>query len=159
MAPTGNIIKPPVFGKETNNFAQWKLGMVNYLNILEVWDIVEKGFVPTYVEGENKLPTNRLTTESKLEKRENDNAVNAIYYSVSESVRNVLSMSKYMDSAHNMWNALVNHYEGNAQIKRTKRSGLNTRFESFRIEDGESIDDMYSRLMSIQNEFFNIAFR
>ena len=56
-----------------------------------------------------------------------------------------------------MWNALVNHYEGNSQIKRTKRSGLNTRFESFKVEDGESIDDMFSRLISIQNEFFNIG--
>ena len=157
MAPPVNIIKPPVFGKETNNFAQWKLGMINYLNILEVWDIVVDGYEPIYVEGENKLPTTKLTTDSKFKKKDNDNAVNAIYYSVSESVRNVLSMSKYMDSAHNMWNALVNHYEGNAQIKRTKRSGLNTRFESFRVEDGESIDDMYSRLMSIQNEFFNIG--
>ena len=151
MAPTVNIIKPPVFGKETNNFAQWKLGMKNYLSILDVWDIIEKGYVPKLTDAGDKL-----TTTSKREKKENDNAVNAIYYSVSESVRNVLSMSKYMDSAHNMWNALVNHYEGNAHIKRTKRSGLNTRFESFRVEDGESIDDMYSRLMSIQNEFFNI---
>ena len=83
--------------------------------------------------------------------------MNAIYYSVSESVRNVLSMSKHMNSAHKMWEALVNHYEGNTQIKRTKHSGLNTRFESFKVEEGESIDDMFSRLMSIQNEFFNIG--
>ena len=98
-----------------------------------------------------------MTTESRLAGKENDNVVNAIYNSVSESVRSVLSMSKYMNNAHKMWEALVNHYEGNAQIKRTKRSGLNTRFESFKVEEGESIDDMYSRLMGIQNEFFNIG--
>lgn len=47
--------------------------MKNYLAIFEVWDIIEKGYVPTY----NAL-TNQLTIESKLEKRENDYAINLL---------------------------------------------------------------------------------
>jgi gag-polypeptide of LTR copia-type len=31
--------------------------------------------------------------------------------------------------------------------------GLETKFENFKIEDHESIEEMYNRLLSIQNEF------
>jgi hypothetical protein len=55
--------------------------MTNYLNILKVWDVVEKGYIPKY-----NLDTNTLTTESVLIKRENDNDINVILNSISETV-------------------------------------------------------------------------
>jgi hypothetical protein len=38
-------------------------------------------------------------------------------------------------------------------MKRTKLMGLESEFENFCIQEGESIDNMYSRLMHILNEF------
>jgi hypothetical protein len=38
--------------------------MINYLNILNVWDVVEKEYIPKYNPG-----TNILTTESLLVKK------------------------------------------------------------------------------------------
>jgi hypothetical protein len=55
--------------------------MINYLNILEIWEIVEKYYVPKY-----NPDTNILTTESLIIKRKNDNIVNAILNSVSEGI-------------------------------------------------------------------------
>jgi hypothetical protein len=55
--------------------------MINYLNILEIWDVVEKYYIPKY-----NPDTNILTTESLIVKRENNNTISSILNSVSESV-------------------------------------------------------------------------
>ena len=94
-----------------------------------------------------------LTTESKLEQATNDNAINAILNSVSENVAMIFNNSL---TAKEMWDALLERYEGNTKIKRTKINGLETRFENFRVDDKESIEDIYTRLMIIQNEFSDL---
>jgi gag-polypeptide of LTR copia-type len=58
-----------------------------------------------------------------------------------------------MTSARDMRLALLNRFECNTQIKRTKIMGLETKFENFKMEGHESIEEMYNRLLSIQNEF------
>jgi hypothetical protein len=80
--------------------------MINYLNILDVWDIVDKGYIAKY-----NFTSNVLTTEPLLDKRANDNAVNAILNSVSEGVALLFGN---MITAHEMWNALITRYEGNS---------------------------------------------
>jgi hypothetical protein len=54
--------------------------MVNYLNILSIWDIIERGYIPRFDEIIKKL-----TANSKIDKKNNDYAVNIILNSVSES--------------------------------------------------------------------------
>ena len=55
--------------------------MINYLNIIEVWDVVEKGYTPKF----NTLATDSTddakveSLESILAKKDNDLATNAIY--------------------------------------------------------------------------------
>jgi hypothetical protein len=44
-----------------------------------------------------------------------------------------------MSNAHDMWDTLVQRYEGNAQIKRLKIVGLETQFKNFRVEENEII--------------------
>ena len=122
---------------------------MNYLSLIDVWEIIENGYIPKYNEG-----TKALTTESKLEKASNDSAVNAILNSVSE---NVALIFKNSFTAKEMWDALIERYEGNTQIKRTKINGLETRCENFRVDDKESVEDIYTRLMIIQNEFSDLG--
>jgi glucose-6-phosphate 1-dehydrogenase len=52
---------------------------------------------------------------------------------------------------------LIHSYEENSQIKRTKLTGLELKFENFRIEDGETLEDIYTRLMHIQNKFIELG--
>lgn len=119
---------------------------MNYLSLLEIWDIVENGYVPKYGNTTNKL------TAVPIEKKENNSAVNAIFTSVHESIAMLFGN---FNNAHEMWKALVNRYEGSTQVKRTKIMGLEIKFENFRVEDGESIEDMYSRLMYIKMNLLN----
>jgi gag-polypeptide of LTR copia-type len=122
--------------------------MINYLNILDVWYIIEHGYESKY-----NITTHSLTTETQIDKGLNDCAVNAIFNSVSELIALVFGN---MTSARDMWLALLNRFEGNTQIKRTKIMGLETKFKNFKMEDHESIEEMYNRLLSIQNEFLDL---
>jgi gag-polypeptide of LTR copia-type len=117
--------------------------MINYLNILEIWDIVDKEYIANY-----NPTSNVLTTESLLDKRANDNAVNAILNSVSESVALLFGN---ITIPHEM--SLITRYEGNSQIKKTKITGFEIKFENFRLEDVETLENMYNKLIHIQNEF------
>jgi gag-polypeptide of LTR copia-type len=145
MALSRHIKETPVFGSSCKNFYYWKKCMIKYINILDVWSIVEHGYEPKY-----NTTTHSLTTESQIDKGLNDYAVNVILNSVSEPITLVFGN---MTNARDMWLALLNRFEGNTQIKRTKIMGLETKFENFKIEDHESIEELYNRLLSIQNEF------
>jgi hypothetical protein len=54
--------------------------MVNDHNILDIWEIVEQGYIPRFTKNNKKL-----TTKSKINKRNNDYTVNIIINFVSES--------------------------------------------------------------------------
>lgn len=151
MSPMRLAKQPPIFGATTKNFSHWKKTMINYLNILEVWPVVVSGYTPKYSTTEENKDE---TYDSKCNKKHNNLAINAIFNAVSESVALIFGDTT---SAKDMWNALINRYEGNTQIKRTKITGLETKLETFKVEDGESIEDMYNRLMLIQNEFIELG--
>jgi hypothetical protein len=51
----------------------------------------------------------------------------------------------------------LNRFEGNSQMERTKLMGLEPEFKIFCIQKGESIENMYSRLMHILNEFDEVG--
>jgi hypothetical protein len=59
--------------------------------------------------------------------------------------------------ANDMGQALLDRREGNTQIKCTKIMRLKIKFENFKVEDNESIEEMYTRLMSIQNKFMDLG--
>jgi gag-polypeptide of LTR copia-type len=119
--------------------------MVNYLNILDLWDVVQHDYVPHYD------PSN-LALAKKVEelKSQNDYAVNVILNLVSERISILFGNTEI---ASEMWEILLNRFEGNSQMKRTKLMGLESEFKNFCIQERESIENMYSRLMHILNKF------
>jgi mRNA-degrading endonuclease YafQ of YafQ-DinJ toxin-antitoxin module len=123
--------------------------MVNYLNILDLWDVVQHGYISHYD------PSNlTMTQKTKKLKSRNDYAVNVILNSVSENITILFGTTEI---ASEMWETLLNRFEGNTQMKRTKLMGLESEFENFYIQEGESIENMYSRLMHILNEFDEVG--
>jgi gag-polypeptide of LTR copia-type len=56
-----------------------------------------------------------------------------------------------------MWETLLNRFKGNTQMKKIKLMGLESEFEKFCIQERESIENMYSRLMHILNEFDEVG--
>jgi hypothetical protein len=65
--------------------------MVNYLNILDIWDVVQHSYVPHYD------PSNlTLTQKVKELKSQNDYAVNVILNSVSERIAILFVLPKLL---------------------------------------------------------------
>jgi gag-polypeptide of LTR copia-type len=123
--------------------------MVNYLNILDLWDVVQYSYVPHYD------PSNLTLTQNVKElKSQNNYAVNIILNLVSERLAMLFGTTKIYSE---MWEALLNKFEGNTQMKKTKLMSLEFEFENFCIQEGESIENMYSRLMYILNVFDEIG--
>ena len=56
------------------------------------------------------------------------------------------------ESAKEAWDVLVNHFEGDTSVRRTRIDHLASRFENLRMEDDESIAGFVSKLSSIANE-------
>ena len=84
--------EPPTFGTKCRNFSYWKQCMQNYLDLIDVWSIVETCYEPKYENNKTDL-----TAESKVDKVNNSTAVNAILNSVSEQVAIVLPNTKAKD--------------------------------------------------------------
>jgi hypothetical protein len=62
-----------------------------------------------------------------------------------------------MTIAYEIWNVLKNRYESNFQIRRTKITGPKTKFKNFRLDDGETIKNIYNRLVYIQKEIYELG--
>jgi gag-polypeptide of LTR copia-type len=95
-----------------------------------------------------------LTQKTKELKSQNDYVVNIILNSVSERI---VILFGTIEIASEMWETLLNRFEGNSQMKKTKLMGLESEFENFCIQKGESIENMYSKLMHILNEFDEVG--
>jgi gag-polypeptide of LTR copia-type len=123
--------------------------MVNYINIVDLWDVVQLDYVPHY-----DTSNLTLTQNVKKLKSQNDYAINIILNSVSEKIAILFGTTEITSE---IWKTLLNRFEGNSHMKRTKLMGLESKFKIFCIQEGESIENMYSRLMHILNEFDEVG--
>ncbi|KAJ4793822.1 Pol [Rhynchospora pubera] len=142
------IEKPDKFGSTCKNFRYWKRCMVVYLNLIDLWEVVDKPYTPI-CDSEG-----RETHASKTIRTKNDNAVNVLLNSVHESIAAIFGSST---SAHEMWVSLLNRYEGNSLIKSSRQFELESRLDNFRIREGECIEEMYTRFIQLLDEFTNIG--
>jgi hypothetical protein len=122
-----HIKKTPTLSLNCKNFSFWKKYMVNYLNILDFWDVVQHGYILHY--DYNNLT---LTQNVKELKYQNNYVVNVILNSVSEIIAILFGTIKI---ASEMCETLLNRFEGNSQIKRIKLMGLEYKFENFCIQE------------------------
>ncbi|KAI3754471.1 hypothetical protein L1987_54255 [Smallanthus sonchifolius] len=56
------------------------------------------------------------------------------------------------DNSKDLWMALQKRFEGNSDIKKSKRDLLRKQYECFRFLENESIDDLISRFYHLQTE-------
>jgi hypothetical protein len=118
---------------------------VNYLNILNFWDVVQYSYVPHYD------PSNLILTQKAKElKSQNDYIVNIILNLVSEGISILFGNTEI---ASEIWKTQLNIFEGNSQIKRTNLMNLESELKKNCIQEGELIENMYSQLIHVLNKF------
>ena len=75
---------------------------------------------------------------------------------------NVVSMEEFkrisnVEVAHTAWNILQTVHEGTKAVKINKLQQLISRFESIRMSDDETFDEIYAKLNDIVNSAFNLG--
>ena len=106
----------------------------------DVWEIVETGY--------KKL----ALVESKDEKSAftfNAKAMNAILSGLAESE---FVKVMHLDTAKDMWDKIVNSYEGNEKFKDAKLQSHILKFEQLKLNEDESVSKFFLRVDKLVNE-------
>src|SRR4029078_10166993 len=117
--------------------------------------IQEGNFFPTVtVEGVDiPKPKDKFTDRDKEKVHKNNKAINVLMCALSaEEYHRVSACS----TAKDIWDDLVNTYEGTSQVRQSKIRQYLGEYELFQVGDDESITTMYKRFTEITNNLANL---
>jgi hypothetical protein len=136
-----HVGKPPVFNG--NNYDYWKKRMEVHFKALrrELWRIVMEGYVILD-------PKNKSDQDDKNEKL-NDRALSVLYNALALSEFNRV---KGLEKANEIWEKLMEIYEGTSTVKEAKLYVYKGKFNEFTMKKDEDVSTMFNRLNDIVNE-------
>jgi hypothetical protein len=131
----------PVF--DENNYDYWKKRMQIQFKALgrNLWRIVMEGYVILD-------PKNRSTNDDKNEQL-NDRALSVLYNAFALSEFNRV---KGLEKANEIWEKLMEIYEGTSTVKEAKLCVYKGKFNEFTMKKDEDVSTMFNRLNDIVNE-------
>jgi hypothetical protein len=130
--------KPPFF--DGSSYDYWKRKMSAHVKSMnrKIWEVVGNDFAvidPTH-------PTAR--EEEKVQF--NDIAINILYEALDVKV---FEQIKDLERAHDVWTRLEESYEGTNTVKGAKLCMLKDKYTSFKMQEGDTILEMFDRLQTI----------
>jgi hypothetical protein len=142
VAEGHSVSRPPYF--DGTDYGYWKNRMQVFLRAqdYDLWKIVSKGPV--------ELPEEEETwTREQIKKATMTwSALNMMQCAIHPREFSRVSSCK---SAKDMWDKLQLIYEGTSEVRETKASMLISDYEMFRMNETESISEMFARFMVIVN--------
>jgi hypothetical protein len=131
--------KAPLFNG--TNFAFWKVRMRTYIMALgaDVWDVVDTGYVK---------PVVLANKDDKLEFSFNAKAMNAILSGLAEAE---FVKVMHLGTAKEMWDKLINSYEGNEKVKDAKLQTYRIQFEQLKMKEDETVGKYFLRVEEMVN--------
>jgi hypothetical protein len=126
--------KSPLFNG--TKFTFWKVRMRTYIMDLgaDVWDVVETGYVKRVV---------LANKDDKLEFSFIAKAMNAIMSGLAEAK---LVKVMHLGTTKEMWDKLINSYEGNEKVKDAKIQTYRIQFEQLKMKEDETIGKYFLRI-------------
>ncbi|XP_056859992.1 uncharacterized protein LOC130508478 [Raphanus sativus] len=137
------------------NFGHWKARMRHIIRGIDedAWTAVEEGWTaPTVLMDDNTLgpkSKDKWTDSEKAASKFNSKALTVIFSAVDLDQFKII---QGCDSAKEAWDTLINHFEGNTSVRRTRIDHLASRFENLRMGDDEPIDGFISKISELANE-------
>ena len=156
MGDRGTYVNcPPLF--EGRNFSQWKIMMTAFFISQDdgkQWMMVEDGWSApertSILAGASvPKPRSEWTDSEKIAARMNVKTLNSLYSALSEGERKQIITCV---SAKQAWEVLLTTYEGNEQVREQMLQDLLLDFDELKMSESESIDEFYSRILSITNQ-------
>jgi hypothetical protein len=134
-----SVTRPPLF--DGMNFAFWKVRMRTYLMALgaDVWDVVETGYIK---------PVVLASKDDKLEFSFNAKGMNAILNGLAEAE---FVKVMHLQTAKEMWDKLINNYEGNEKVKDAKLQTYRVQFEKLQMKEDETVGKYFLRVEEMVN--------
>ena len=136
-----HVGKPPFF--DGNNYNYWKKRMMVHFKALgrKLWFIVEEGYVI--------LDPKQKMTEDEANEALNDQALSVLYDALSISEFNEV---KGLEKAHEIWEKLMEIYEGTSTVKEANLYVYKGKFSEFAMKKDENVSNMFNQLNDIMNE-------
>ncbi|KAK2422441.1 gag-protease polyprotein [Trifolium repens] len=153
FAPKGAYNRAPIFNGD--HFDYWKSSMRIHINSFdgEVWNAIENGpFVPTITDAHGIVTNKPMAQWTEEEKKKVNYDAKAQNILISSLGIDQFYHVSHCQSAKEMWDTLVTHFEGTNDVKISKINTLTQEFELFHMLDGESIEDMQQRFIKITNK-------
>ncbi|XP_075099433.1 uncharacterized protein LOC142176210 [Nicotiana tabacum] len=125
----------------------------------ELWDVICDGpFIPTKNFGDSPvaIPKTRKEFNNADRKviKKNFRAKKIRVYGIGPDEYNRISACQL---AKEIWEALQIAQEGTTQVKQSKIGMLTTKYELFRMQDDESVQEMHTWFTSIINELHSLG--
>ncbi|KAI3776078.1 hypothetical protein L1987_45839 [Smallanthus sonchifolius] len=149
----GTPQKPPKL-LNVNDYSNWKAHFehyISYTDSLICIPILEGYKHPThiYLDDELPKPISKLDEEEKKAYDREKKALGSITMALTQELFH--SFRGY-DNSKDLWKALQKLFEGNSDIKKSKRDLLRKQYECFIFFENESLDDLISRFYHLQTE-------
>ena len=135
-----STVRPPFF--TGTNYAYWKINMMTWLEGQELWDIVEEEYTRPTAKGLARK------TEEKAAITANAKAMTAIFCAIDVNELNRVSTCK---AAHEIWHNLEVTHEGTNKVKQSKICLYIHKYELFKMQENETIEDMITRFTEVTN--------
>ncbi|KAI3819555.1 hypothetical protein L1987_13396 [Smallanthus sonchifolius] len=149
----GTPQKPPKL-LNVNDYSNWKARFEHYISYTDssLWILILEGYKhPThiYLDEEVAKPISKLDEEQKKAYDREKKALGSITMSLT---RELFHSFRGFDTSNDLWKALQKRFEGNSDIKKSKRDLLRKQYECFNFMENESLDDLISRFYHLQTE-------
>ncbi|KAI3744678.1 hypothetical protein L1987_57767 [Smallanthus sonchifolius] len=149
----GTPQKPPKL-LNVNDYSNWKARFEHYISYTDssLWIPILEGYKhPTHIYLDEVMPKpiSKLDEEEKKAYDREKKALGSITMSLT---RELFHSFRGYDTSKDLWRALQKRFEGNSDIKKSKRDLLRKQYECFRFLENESLDDLISRFYHLQTE-------
>lgn len=153
-----SITRPPLL--TYTNYPYWKVRMRAFIKSQNerAWRSILTGWTPPIEkdkEGNEKVKS-ELDWSLKDEKLSgyNNKALHAIFNGVGKDFIKLISSC---ESAKEAWQILQTQFEGTVDVKRSRFTMLQKKFDEFEMLETETLSKFYERLSDISNEFFALG--
>lgn len=139
----------------SDGFTEWKYRFEQYAKVAKIWRSIQRGPREiTYVmDNDAKTvavkPVAAYTDEDFEIVEADERALALLTMALSP---NIAQSFRHIKSAQELWDALIEVYEGNEDIKSSRKDMLNQKFNMFNYIVGETLDAQLQRFVTLVTE-------
>ncbi|XP_039141167.1 uncharacterized protein LOC120278439 [Dioscorea cayenensis subsp. rotundata] len=126
----------PIFKGE--EYGRWSLRMKTVFQSQDLWDLVENGMPKGEDEGKEK------------ESKKRDAKARCLIQQAVDGL--VLDKIAEAETAHDAWEIIKKQSQGSSMMVAVRKQALRQSFETLQMEDGESVQSYWARVVAIVNQ-------